>query len=170
MARESWCCFWNPSWHLSQIRTWQIARINNKVSVKQNFPVILSESIWQFWNLSLVLSHRVTVNKAKAVQCSMFIPGGVNEVDDEGWDWEDKHKADQDAPCAGLAWDELSGPVLGLGHEVILLASAPALAAPSLKMAEMNKIRWFYRNRRRIQWQKIFLNWNWLRIVFALMF
>ena len=67
----------------------------------------------------------------------MFIPGGVNEVDDQGGDGEDEHKADQDAPGAGLAWDELPGPVLGLGHEVILLASAPALATPSLKREEI---------------------------------
>ena len=52
---------------------------------------------------------------------SPSLPGGVNEVDDEGGDGEDEHQADKDPPCARLAGDQLPRPVLGLGHEVILL-------------------------------------------------
>ena len=55
---------------------------------------------------------------------SPSLPGGVNEVDDEGGDGEDKHQADKDSPSARLPRDQLPRPVLGLGHEVILLGSA----------------------------------------------
>ena len=51
-------------------------------------------------------------------------PGGVNEVDDEGGDGEDEHQGHEDPPRACLSRDQLPRPVLGLGHEVILLASS----------------------------------------------
>ena len=56
------------------------------------------------------------------------LPRGVNEVDDEGGNGKDEYEADQDPSGARLARDQLPCPVLGLGHEVILLG--PRLPAP----------------------------------------
>ena len=58
----------------------------------------------------------------------MLVPGGVNEVDDEGWDGEDEHEGDEDLPHPGLGGDQLPGPVLGLAQEVVLRRLVRVLA------------------------------------------
>ena len=63
----------------------------------------------------------VHLKQHQRLRCS---PGGVNEVDDEGGDGEDEHEADQDPPRVSLLRDQLPRPVLGLGHEVVLLATS----------------------------------------------
>ena len=47
-----------------------------------------------------------------------FIPGGINEVDDETGDGEYEDQGHQYPPGARLARDQLPGPVLRLRHEI----------------------------------------------------
>ena len=102
VTETSWCCYWSPTWHP---RDQNLADCPSKQFQTEQ---ITWENLWDLpWYF---------------VSGSLYIclPGGVNEVDDEGGDGEDEHQADQDAPSAGLTRDQLPRPVLGLGHEVTL--------------------------------------------------
>ena len=59
-----------------------------------------------------------------------FIPGGINEVDDETGDGEYEDQCHQDPPCACLARDQFPCPVLGLGHEVPFRSRAVIVRVP----------------------------------------